>query len=120
MVKDPKARTMTLSYTGGTVSAAQGLLEYLFGEQAAPTWGGGSIGTTQLGRKRYKYGTRQKTNAAAGQSVFLDCGDDGVYSVRVTGNIVDFIDKVVAKTGETVKRAYTRRGTIYGPTSESI
>jgi hypothetical protein len=119
MVKDPKARTMVVSYTGGTVAAAQGLLEFLFGD-LNPSWGGGSIGTTQLGRKRYKYGTRQKTNAAAGQSVFLDCGDEGIYSVRVTGNVVDFIDKVVSKTGDKVKRAFTRRGSVYGPTTEAI
>ena len=106
-----------ISYSGGTVAAAQGLLEFLFGD-LAPAWGVGGIGQTQLGRKRYKYGTRQKTNAAAGQSVFLDCGDMGVYSVRVTGNIVDFIDKVIQYTGSKVKRAYTRRGTIYGPTSQ--
>ena len=119
MASDPKARTMVVSYTGGTVAAAQGLLEYLFGAQE-PSWGAGSIGTTQLGRKRYKYGSRQRSNAAAGDQVFLDCGEEGVYSVRVTGDIVDFIDKMLPNTGTKVKRAYTRRGSIYGPTFENL
>lgn len=119
MATDPKARTMVVSYEGGTVAAAQGLLEWLFGAQQ-PQWGAGSVGTTQLGRKRYKYGSRQRSNAAAGEQVFLDCGDEGVYSVRVTGDIVDFIAKMLTKTGDRVKRAYTRRGSIYGPTFEDL
>ena len=119
MAEDPKGRTMVVSFTGGTVSAAQGLLEWLFGLEQ-PQWGAGSVGETALGRKRYRYGSRQRSNAAAGEQVMLDCGDQGVYSVRVTGNIVDFIAAMLPKTGDRVKRAYTRRGTVYGPTFEDL
>lgn len=96
------------------MAAAQGLLEYLFGD-LQPTWGAGAVGQTQTGRRRYKYGSRKRDNAAAGQSVFLDLGEEGVYSVRVTGPIVDFVDLVAPRVGEKLKRIYTRRGTIYGP-----
>jgi CO dehydrogenase/acetyl-CoA synthase delta subunit len=119
MATDPKARTMVVSYEGGSVAAAQGLLEFLFGAQQ-PEWGAGSIGTTQLGRKRYKYGSRQRSNAAGGEQVFLDCGEEGVFSVRVTGDVVDFIEKMLPGTGTRVKRAYTRRGSIYGPTLPNL
>ena len=101
------------------MSGAIGLLEWLFGA-GQPTWGAGSVGTTQTGKKRYKYGSRQRNNAAAGKEVFLDCGVNGVYTVRVTGNVVDFIEKILPKTGTKIKRAYTRRGSIYAPTFPNI
>ena len=119
MATDPKARTMTVAYEGGTVSAALGLLQYLFGN-LEPAWGAGSVGTTQTGRKRYKYGSRQKSNAAAGKQVFLDLTDGKTYSVRVTGNVVDFVDAILPKTGNTVARVYTRRGSEYAPTLEDL
>lgn len=118
MASDPKARNATVAYTGGHMTGAIGLLEWMFEEQ--PTWGAGNVGTTQLGRKRYKYGTRQRSNAAAGRQVFLDFGSSGTYSVRVSGDVVDFMDKIVPKIGSKLKRAYTRRGTIYAPTFPGI
>lgn len=114
MASDPKARRMTLSYQGGTVTGALGLLEYLFGE-TEPVWGGGSTATTPTGQRRYKYGTRQRSNAAAGKQIFIDCGIDGVYSVRVTGDVVDFVEKVVQAAGSKIKQIWTRRGSVYGP-----
>lgn len=119
MAMDPLARETTVAFTGGTVTGAIGLLQWLFGT-SQPTWGAGSIGTTQLGRKRYKYGTRQKSNAAAGKQVFLDCGPEGTYGVRVSGDVVDFIDAILPSTGDKVKRVYTRRGTEYAPTLANI
>lgn len=119
MAKDPKARRMTVAYSKGTVTASLGLLGYLFGD-SQPSWGEGSIGTTARGRRRYKYGSKQKSNAAAGKEVFLDLGEDGVYCVRVTGDVIDFVDRVASKAGTKVKRMYTRRGTIYAPTLENI
>jgi hypothetical protein len=119
MAKDPKARVTTVSYEGGTVSAALGLLQWLFGAED-PKWGASSIGTTQLGRRRYKYGSRKRDSAAAGKQVFLDLGEDGIYSVRVTGDIVDFIDKMLPKTDNRVKQVWTRRGSKYGPTLPNI
>lgn len=119
MATDPKGRTMTVSYEKGSVSGAQGLLAWLFGS-SQPSWGAGSIGTTQLGKRRYKYGSRKRDAAAAGKQVFLDCGDEGVYSVRVTGDVVDFIEKMLPKTGNRVKQVYTRRGSKYGPTLPNL
>lgn len=119
MAKDPKGRTMVVSYEGGAVSGPQGLLSWLFGNQQ-PQWGAGSIGTTQLGRRRYKYGSRKRDSAASGKQVFLDCGDQGVYGVRVTGDVVDFIEKILPRTGNKVQQIYTRRGSKYGPTLPNL
>lgn len=119
MAKDPKARTMVVSYEGGSVSGSLGLLSWLFGEQQ-PQWGAGSIGTTQLGRRRYKYGSRRRDAAASGKQVFLDCGEEGIFSVRVTGDVVDFIDKLLPKTGDKVKQIWTRRGSKSGPTLPNL
>lgn len=115
MARDPKARRITLSYSGGTVTAALGLIQYIFGT-TNPTWGGGTTATTPSGRRRYKYGTRQKANAAAGKQVFVDLGEQGVYSVRVTGDVVDFVEKAVAASSNRIKMIWTKRGSVYGPT----
>ena len=119
MAKDPKAKRYTISYEGGTVNGTLGLFQYLFGADG-PKWGAGSIGETTAGRRRYKYGTRQKANAAAGKVVFLDLGEKGVFSVRVTGDVVDFVEKVVAKSPTKIKMIYTKRGQIYAPTLENL
>lgn len=114
MASDPKARMTTIAFSGGTVRMTLGLADFLF-DVDKPTWGGGTTATTQLGRRRYKHGTRQLAAAAAGKEVFLDLGETGTYQVRVTGDIVDFVDAVVAKTGDKVKRIHTKRGTEYAP-----
>lgn len=119
MAKDPKAVNITVAYEGGTMSAPLGLFNYLFGAQQ-PQWGAGSVGQTQLGRKRYKYGSRKRDSAASGEQVFLHLGEVGIYSVRVTGDIVEFMDKILPKTGDKVKKAWTRRGSEYAPTLPNI
>lgn len=118
MAGDPLARRYAVAYEGGTAYATLGLLQYLFGTQN-PVWRDVS-GETPSGRKRYKYGTRRRNLSAAGTEVFLDLGPDGVFMVRVTGDIIDFISEVVAAAGDKVKMAYTRRGTIYAPTPAAI
>jgi len=119
MGQDPKARTITVAYEGGTVSGALGLMQWLFGT-SEPKSGAGSIGTTQLGRRRYKYGSRKRDAAASGKQVFLNCGEEGTYSVRVTGDVVDFIEKALPKVGNRVKTIYTKRGSEYGPTLPNL
>jgi uncharacterized protein with GYD domain len=52
--------------------------------------------------------------------VFLNCGEEGTYSVRVTGDIVDFIEKALPKVGNRVKTIYTKRGSEYGPTLPNL
>jgi hypothetical protein len=119
MKNDPKARLVTLGFEGGTVRLSQGLYDALFGA-AEPTWGGGTTATTQSGRRRYKYGTRQRTSAAAGKQIMLDLKNGETYSVRVTGVVVQFIDSIVSKSGDKIARIYTRRGQEYAPTLGNI
>jgi len=114
MAEDPKARRYTVAYEGGTATATLGLLQYLFGVQE-PAWSTDNASTTPSGKKRYKYGTKRRNAAAAGKEVFLDLGEAGVFSVRVTGDVVDFIDEVVSRASGKVLQAWTRRGTEYGP-----
>ena len=119
MARDPKARRYPVSYTGGTFTASLGLLECLFGPQVLK-WNPGSTGTTPLGRKRYKYGGKQKAAGAAGKEIFLDLGEAGIYSGRVTGDVVDFLNYVVPKAGEKILAIWTKRGTEYGRTVEDV
>jgi hypothetical protein len=116
---DPDARIGIVAFSTGTAQATIGLLKFLFGVEN-PSWSANSAATTERGRRRYRYGTRQKSNAAAGKQVILDLTDGGSYSVRVTGPIVDFISEVVSKSGDRVVRAYTRRGTVYAPAFEPL
>jgi hypothetical protein len=116
MALDPGNRETSIAYEGGTVKLTVGLAEYMF-PGLKPAWGAGSIATTASGRKRYKYGTRRRDNNAAGKEVFLDFGDDGVWSVRVTGNVVDFIEQILPKVGnDKLRQAWTKRGQVYAPT----
>lgn len=113
MAKDPKARHMTLSYDGGTFRAAIGLMEYLFGVTGLG-WVAGSGGTTAGGRRKWKYKGRQKSNAAAGKEVFLLLDNDEVYSGRVTGAYMDFIEQIVTRCPDKVLNVWTMRGTEAG------
>jgi hypothetical protein len=113
---DPKARTVTLSYPGGTVTAVLGLIEYIFGTQTIgwQTLAGPAL--TPGGRRRRKYGTRQRSAAAGGRVMNLRLDEGHVWQVRYSGTDLDFISAVISKTVPgRVKQAWTPRGTIYGP-----
>jgi hypothetical protein len=116
---DPDAKIGIVAFSTGTAQATIGLLKFLFGVES-PSWNASSGVPTERGRRRYRYGTRQRSNAAAGKQVILELADGGAYSVRVTGPIVDFISEVVSRSEDRVVRAYTRRGTVYAPAFEPL
>jgi hypothetical protein len=63
-----------------------------------------------------KYGRRQRSAAAGGRVITLSLNDGGNYNVRITGEDNDFIDFILSKVSNgVVLRAWTRRGTLYGP-----
>lgn len=114
MAIDPKARYATVSYAGGTASAPVGVLEAIFGDLNF-VWQKISDGVGPAGVRRRKYGLRQRTNARAGKPVQVMLADGSVWTVRVTGADIDFVDEFLSQAGGNVLKAWTPRGTIYGP-----
>jgi len=111
---DPKAKYATVSYPGGTASAPIGTLEAIFGNLDF-SWQAATDGLTPTGKRKRKYGSRQRTPARAGKPMSVKFGDGSVFTVRVTGADIDFIDNVLSQSGANVVEAWTPRGTIYGP-----
>lgn len=115
MATDPKARRITVGYPKGTMTATIGLIEYLLGTQKL-VWTNNASGTTADGKRKRKYGSKQRALALGGRpmSIVLDNGE--TYTARVTGADLDFIEFVLSKvTNNKVLNIYTPRGTIYGP-----
>jgi hypothetical protein len=115
MATDPKARRITVGYPGGTMSATIGLVEYLLGAQKL-VWSKPTSGETADGKRKRKYGTKQRATALSGRpmTIVLDNGES--YTARVSGADIDFIEFVLARTEENkVLNIYSPRGTIYGP-----
>lgn len=114
MAIDPNATSITLSYEGGTATAPLGVLEALFGtlqfQWLAPI---GEPGPS--GRRRLKYGRRQRSRAKAGKPVSVRLNSGDVWTVRVTGADIDFLDKLLTQSGANVAAVWTPRGTIYAP-----
>jgi hypothetical protein len=97
------------------MTGAVGLIEFLIGPQNL-LWTPSSLPAGTSGRRRRKYGTKQRTSAAGGREMNLELSDGNTWRVRVAGADLDFLDFVLAKTTPgKVKQAYTARGTIYGP-----
>lgn len=118
-VKDPKAKRTTIAYTGGTVSAARGLIEWVFGAQNLG-WSASNIGTTPSGRRKFKYGARRRTSASAGKSVMVELTNGETYSFRVTGDVIDFVEQVIGKRGSMIEQIYTKRGSMYSRTVKAV
>jgi hypothetical protein len=116
-VKDPKAKRQTISFKGGTVTAARGLIEWVFGKVTL-SWDKAGIEAPLGKRRRWKNGIRRRTASAQGESVkiVLDDLDATTYTFRVTGPVLDFVSKVVAEKGDKINEIYTRRGTVYAKT----
>ena len=107
------ARETILTYDGGTVSGTYGVLKALF---KAPSFRWVKPkGTTPSGRRK-QYTHRMRALAEAGQPVTVKLTNGESWQVRVTGPMIDFIDKVLADgKGDNVMAIYTARGSHYGP-----
>lgn len=110
MATNPENKTMTVSYEGGTVTGARGLLTWLFPPLAFQWTPQGVEGNN----RRRKYGTIQRSNARAGRVHYLVTDDGETYSVRVTGSTTKFLDKIIANVDSSrLKAVYTHSGTKY-------
>lgn len=115
MAADPKARLMTVTYPKGSMTATVGLVEYLLGVQNL-RWSAASLPALPGGRRRRKYGTKQRATAIGGREIKLKVAAGGTWTVRVTGADIDFLDYILTRAdGSKVLQAYTARGTLYGP-----
>jgi hypothetical protein len=118
MAIDANARLNTITYPGGTVTAQRGLLTYVFGDlSTALRWEApGSAVNPNTGRRRRLYGTKQRGSSRAGEGLQLKLDNGSVYTVRVTGTHLNFIQFMLGRmrTGK-VMEVTSERGTIYGP-----
>lgn len=115
MAADLDARRVGLSYEGGTATAAFGLWKYLFGSGNAVWTCPTNFPVDIRGRRRFPKGTKQRKNTAGGRTVYLQLDEGGIYTVRYTGALVDFLKNVVCKAGSKIVDAWSERGTTLFP-----
>jgi hypothetical protein len=110
MAPNPLNQTLTVSYAGGTVTGARGLIEWLLPPFALKWTRTAAEGNN---RKR-KYGTLQRSSARAGRVHHLITVDGQRFSVRVTGSTQKFLDAVIANAADSkLKAVHTQSGTKY-------
>jgi hypothetical protein len=106
MASDPGREQRTYTFSGGWIRGAKGLLDYLFG--SVPTeWG-----TVRTGRR--PYGSRQRSNAAAGQVMFLELDNGEVYTVRTSATQTKFLNEIISRAPSKIQQVWSERGTLYG------
>lgn len=123
MASDPNLRLRTVAYSGGTVTAVAGLLNHLFDNVTGEaSWTAPANPADPVtGRRRRKYGTRQRSSSRAGEAMQLVLKSGSAYSVRVTGTHTNFIEFFLSQGGgEKVANVFSERGTIYGPQARAI
>lgn len=107
MAVHPGNQLLTLSYAGGTVTGAKGLLEYFLpvGNMQWTPQSGGANG-------KRKYGTIQRSQARPGRIHYIKLTNGETYTVRVTGTSIKFIDKIIASgSQDKIAAVYTQSGT---------
>lgn len=107
---DPKEKKSTLAYSGGSVRATRGVLEYVFGleSQTAFSWAIAD-GTTRRG-----YITRNRTSRAAGRVHVIELVDGKRYQVMVTGATKRFVARLeFSPVKAEIVSVTTARGTEY-------
>jgi len=113
MAVDQKARLTYVSYKGGVFSGTRGLVEYLFGTNTL-TWLDPRATDPAGPRRKRLYGSKQRTAARSGRIVYIQLrGDEGTYSGRYTGAVMDLVGELITKAGDKVESVYTARGSIY-------
>lgn len=115
MAKDPKRKLRRFYYPGGTMTATQGLLEYL--GLTGPGLGEPDDSPGAFGRKRR---ARRSASGVAGERFVLGLQNGKSYSVRITGTHAAFDAAFfVKRPAPKMLEAYSELGTIYAPSSTS-
>jgi hypothetical protein len=86
-IKDPDARRGAVNYTKGKVSAAIGLLDYLFGPGVAQA--GYVVKTDSRGRRRLS-GLSNRTTAVGGKQLIIGLKNGNTYVLHYSGTLVDW------------------------------
>ena len=134
MVTDPDAQSITINYTGGSITMPVGNAKSLFGSDyndvvgdpvqivqdvsghaRVRVIGEPSVNVASHTRTFTQWPTSQANNAAAGKEIYISWeGSAGEWSARVTGAMADLGDFLLNSAPQlTVFR--TSRGTKYGP-----
>lgn len=109
MARSEGAEIVQYGFDGGYVRGPRGLLEFLFGELEF-RW----ESATADGRGKRPYGSRQRSNAAAGQVMKLKLATGEVYSVRTTSTQKSFIRELISNSQFKISEVWSERGTAYG------
>jgi hypothetical protein len=123
MAVNPSARLRTLTFQKGTVTAPAGLITHLFGNSSGQvSWTASANPPDPVtGRRRRKYGTRQRSSSRAGEVMAIALSNGEQYSVRITGTHTNFIDFFLSQgAGDKVVNVFSERGTIYGPQAKQV
>lgn len=108
---DANARKLVVVYEGGSVTASKAALALIFNTNTLQWSRPG--GLLPSGRRR-KYGTRQRTNAAAGEAMTIRFNNGSQWTYRITGTHTDFIDNVISRlSANNIDEIWSERGTIY-------
>ena len=108
MAPKPENQTLTVSYSGGTVTGARGLVEWLL-PPFALKW---TRTAAEGNNRRRKYGTIQRSSARPGRVHYLVTNDGETFSVRVTGSTQKFLDEIISNAVDSkLKMVYTQSGT---------
>ena len=134
MALDVDAQSVTINYTGGSITMPIGNAKSLFGDDYNDIVGtpvdvttavkshprvrliGGSSTTVSAHNREYKqWPTSQANNAAAGKEIMIQWeGSEGSWSARVTGAMAD-LGTYLRTAAPKVVTFRTSRGTKYGP-----
>ena len=139
MVLDVDSQSVTINYTGGSITMPVGNAKSLFGDDYDDIVGtpadvstavkshsrvrviGGASSTVSAHTREYKqWPTSQANGAAAGKEIMIQWeGSEGSWSARVTGAMAD-LGTYLRTAAPKVVTFRTSRGTKYGPFVKEI
>jgi hypothetical protein len=116
MAFDPKARSVTLFYPGGSVQATKGLIDFLF-----PSWSPSWLPNGESGTGKRPFGSRQRTSRASGEAMTLVLQNGEEWVCRITGTHTRFIQTLLGQGAtDQVLQVYSERGSVYGPNAGTL
>lgn len=86
-IKDVNSRRAAVNYTGGKVTGALGLLNYLFGSGVSQS--GYVVKTDSRGRRRLS-GLSNRTTAVGGKQLIIGLRNGDTYVLHYSGTLVDW------------------------------
>jgi hypothetical protein len=134
MTVDPKARRMTLTFEGGSLTASKGLLEAVFGPELVRAPAGAAVLVQRDATERSdypggpktavkgsnftlkRYGSPNASGSSGGEPILLYVGGSP-FTARLSGSHQAFCEYLKNSTWASGNDAYWRsqHGTSYGP-----